>query len=198
MKRIGITGGIGSGKSTFGRFLEEKGAVLFDADRAATQVMEQHPEVVQALKEVLGAEAYLDNGTLNRPFISDVIFSDESKREAVGKIVHPVVQQRFMEESLAAEKMGAPMFVREAAITGATTKQAAMDYSVVIVAPETNRIERVKTRSGLSAEEVKARMEAQPTFADYVEQTNEVIFNEGTMEELRAKANAFFNRMVEA
>ena len=196
MKRIGITGGIGSGKSTFGRYLVEKGAVLFDADRVATEVMEKDAGLVQSLKKVLGTEAYLADGTLNRPFISTVIFGDEKKREAVGKIVHPVVQQRFMEEAECAEKDKAQMFIREAAIPGNGNEKAALDYSVVLVAPDSNRIERVIERSGLSEHEVRARMVAQPSFAEYVEHANEVVFNDGTLEELNQKAFAFWHRMV--
>ena len=196
MKRIGITGGIGSGKSTFSRFLEEQGAVLFDADRVATDVMENNPDVIQSLKKVLGEAAYLTDGSLNRPFISQAIFTDESKRESVGKIVHPVVQQRFVEIAEAAQKEGALMLIREAAIPGSGNKQATLDYSIVVVAPDSIRLERVMQRSGLTEDEVKVRMKAQPTFIEYVEHANEVVFNEGSMEDLKKKAVAFWDRMI--
>ena len=185
MLRIGLTGGIGSGKSAVRDLLASKGARIFDADAVARKLMESDQQVRRALHEVLGSHAWLSNGSLNRPWIAQRIFSDAELRSSVNQIVHPAVHAAFVQEADEAEQSGAPAIVREAALLPRPEHRAALDFLVAVIAPRTMRLQRVLDRDGLTVSEIEDRMSAQPEDAHYAVVADQVIRNDGSLDDLR-------------
>lgn len=157
MKKIGLTGGIGSGKSIICKVLKTIGYPVFNSDDEAKLLMVNNPEVIQQVKEVFGAEAYIENA-LNRPFLANKIFNDEGLKTALNKIVHPAVRNAFETWS---KKQNTELVFNEAAILFETGAYKTFDYTVLVTAPEELRIARVVSRDGTTKQEVQQRMNNQ-------------------------------------
>ena len=196
MKRIGVTGGIGSGKSTFCTLLGYFGAEIFNADSEATRIMEAEEGVKKHLARLMGSKTFLPDGKLNRAFISELAFSNQNVLDTIGEIVHPVVQRAFLEQSNKAEKRGLPAFIREAAILPNSIARKDLDLIVSVLADKELRINRVIERSRLTKEQVEARITAQPTDEEYAAGATCVIYNNGSESELAEEAETFWKTLV--
>ena len=159
MMIVGITGGIGSGKSKVMAFFEQKGAPCFFADRAGHEVLEQDHRVVEAIKSLFGAALYDESNVLDRKKLSAIVFEDPKQLAALNEIVHPAVAKAF--DAFCKAHIDAPIIFKEAAILFETGGHRFCDKTLLITAPEALRIERVKNRDQRSAESIKARMEHQ-------------------------------------
>lgn len=193
MLRIGLTGGIGSGKSVVRDLLARKGAGVFDADQVARSLMEKDPAVKDALEKVLGPMAWLEDGTLNKPYIAKRIFGDAAIRNAVNGIVHPAVHHAFEQEARAAEERGVPVYVREAALLPRPEHRALLDRLVAVVAPRAQRLQRVLKRDELTMSDVEDRMRAQPDDEHYAAVADDIIRNDGTLEELEERVDQLWS-----
>jgi len=196
MIRIGVTGGIGSGKSTFCTQLYRFGAELFNADSEAAHIMESNPEVQAQLKSLLGDESYDSDGKINRAFISQIAFSDRKVLDAIGKIVHPLVQEAFAARAAIAERSGCPAIVREAAVNPDAMARQQLDIVVSVLADNELRMKRVIERSQLTRPEVQARMAAQPSNEEYALGSDQVIWNNGSLAELADLAERFWQTYI--
>ena len=196
MKTIGITGGIGSGKSTFCSMLEECGAQLFNADLVASRIMETDAVVRGLLVQLLGEEAYLDNGKLNRPFISSRAFSEPMVLTRIGTIVHPAVHVAFEEAQEKARREKCIALIREAAIPPDENTRTHLDMVVSVMADKELRVQRVMERSALSREEVEARISAQATDAEFIASADQVVWNNGSVQALGEQAQSLWNEWV--
>lgn len=157
MKKVGLTGGIGSGKSIICDVLKVMGYPIFNSDNEAKLLMVNNQEVINQVKRVFGEEAYEGN-QLNRPYLASKIFKEESLKTALNKIVHPAVRKAF--DSWAA-KQNKPLVFNEAAILFETGAYKTFDHTVLVTAPEETRINRVITRDNSTAQEVQLRMNNQ-------------------------------------
>jgi dephospho-CoA kinase len=193
MLRVGLTGGIGSGKTTVRNLLARKGAGIFDADEEARTLMQEDPTVKAALEGVLGSQAWLPDGTLNKPWIADRIFGDRSVRLAVNEIVHPAVQAIFEERARTAEAQGVRVFVREAALLPPPEDRGRLDRWVVVTAPRAERMQRILERDHTTTERVCERMNSQPTDAAYAAAADDIIRNTGTIAELEDRVDDLWN-----
>lgn len=155
---IGITGGIGAGKSVVSRILRGRGFRVFDCDLEARLLMNNDLELRGALTGLCGEGIYMSDGTLNRRFLASLIFNDEIMRNKVNVLVHGVVRREFLKIAEAEEK--GPTFV-EAAIMGSSGLARLCDEVWVVHAPDNIRFERAMTRGGITEEDMKARMDAQ-------------------------------------
>ena len=155
--RIGITGGIGSGKSTVSKILETLGIPVFDADTAAKNIMNEDEQLKQKIKEAFGEEAY-SNNLLNRKYIASIVFNDTVKLEQLNALVHPATIA--MAEQWA-YRQTTPYTVKEAALFFESGSAAGIDYIVGVYAPQHIRIQRVMQRDNISREEVLARINKQ-------------------------------------
>lgn len=155
--KIGITGGIGSGKSTACKLLEQWGYPVYYSDDRGKYLMENDLEVRSKVQEIFGNDAYLE-GTLNRPFLADQIFKSPQKREQLNGIVHPAVKHDYQNWLL---EQSAKISFKESALLFETGAYKELDATILITAPESVRIARVMQRDGVSEEAVKARMKAQ-------------------------------------
>jgi dephospho-CoA kinase len=155
MLKIGLTGGIGSGKTTVAKVFEVLGIPVYYADDAAKQLMNNNEALKQQLITSFGKETYFENGELNRKHLSSIVFADKEKLALLNSFVHPATiadaQQWF-------SKQTAAYVVKEAALLFESGTAEGLDYVIGVTAPLTVRLKRVMDRDAVSAEEVKRRM----------------------------------------
>ncbi|AHW58735.1 dephospho-CoA kinase [Draconibacterium orientale] len=153
--KIGITGGIGSGKSVICQVFKLLGAPVFEADVWAKKLMNSHPEIKTGLIDWYGSDIYSPNGTIDRKKLAGIIFTDSTAMQKVNGLIHPVVRQEFI---IWADKQNSSYVVHEAAILFESGFYKMMDHTILVTAPEKMRIDRVTKRDGSTMEAVKERM----------------------------------------
>jgi len=196
MKTLGVTGGIGSGKSTVCRMLEELGASVFYADDVAKRLMEEDERVRDEIREAFGAESYRPDGALNRHYLAQTVFKDPVLVERINQIVHPRVFAAFEEERKRAERAGVPLLVEEAALIFESGADKHLDAVAVVDAPQEVRVRRVVERDGVTPEQVRARMAHQLPAEELRARADYVIVNEGSPELLRKEVEALYRSLV--
>ncbi|PCE63676.1 dephospho-CoA kinase [Sediminicola luteus] len=154
MKRIGLTGGIGSGKSTVAGFFKELGVPIYNSDEQAKRLMIEDTTLIQGIKDLIGTEAYQE-GQLNRGFIAQRIFNDEALLQAMNDLVHPAVRQDFLNW---AEKQESPYVIQETALIFENGMQDFYDATILVTAPIHIRIERVLARDKSNKVAIQQRM----------------------------------------
>ncbi|HET6569589.1 MAG TPA: dephospho-CoA kinase [Rhodothermales bacterium] len=184
MKTIGVTGGIGSGKSTVCRRWEERGARVFYADLEARRLMEEDPAVRAEIITAFGEESYA-GGRLNRPYLAAWVFGDAEQVARINAIVHPRVFVAFERAKEQAQRDGVRLLVHEAALIFEAGGEEHLDAVVVVDAPEAERIGRVAERDGVSPEQVRARIRHQLPAEELRRRADYVIDNSGSEEALR-------------
>jgi dephospho-CoA kinase len=175
MLQIGLSGGIGSGKSTIANVLEKMGYPVFYSDQAAKRLYDEHPVLQKHLVDLLGPEVYL-NGQLNKQFLAEQLFSNAELKAQVSALVHPIVRSVF--ESWA-QQQSSDLVFNEAAILFETGAYLLFDATILVMAPLEIRIERVQKRDRISREEVLKRIANQWTDAKKMELTPHYIINDG-------------------
>ena len=183
MLLVGLTGGIGSGKSTVAQMLEKLGAVVFDADVLAREVVEPGTPGHQAVVERFGANVLAPGGELDREALASIVFADPSARRDLEAIVHPEVRRRFAEgseeyrDSDRVVVLSAPLLVE-------TGMHTAFDVLLVVATPVEMQIERLLRERGMSEASIRARIDAQAPPEVKAEAADVLIDNVGTIEEL--------------
>ena len=157
MLRVGITGGIGSGKSTVSKIFEVLGIPVYYADDASKRLLNENEELKEKLKSVFGKDSYI-NEELNRSYISSVVFNNPGKLELLNSIVHPATI-KDAEEWM--NKQTAPYAIKEAALIFESGAQEHLDKVIGVYAPAALRIQRVMKRDNVKREEVISRMNKQ-------------------------------------
>ncbi len=176
MLKVGITGGIGTGKSTVARVFSCLEIPVYVADERARVLTEENAEIVQAIKTLFGEEAYLPDGKYNRPHVSAMVFGHPDLLQKLNAIVHPAVGKDFEEW---ASRQQSPYVLKEAAIMG---RNSGLDKIIVVSSPLSLRMERVKMRDGRSEEQIQNIIRNQKSeeeflaLADYVIDNNEQEF----------------------
>ncbi|MGB6036432.1 MAG: dephospho-CoA kinase [Cryomorphaceae bacterium] len=156
--RVGITGGIGSGKSIVAKFFSVLGVPVFNADLIAKQILSTDPAVVTAVVQHFGKEAYIE-GVPDREYLAKVVFNDFAQRETLNSIIHPAVGRAF--EEFCALQSSASYVLEEAAILIETGGHEKLDTLILVTAPEELRIERVLNRDQTNRELIEKRIAAQ-------------------------------------
>jgi dephospho-CoA kinase len=154
---IGLTGGIGSGKSTVAKIFAQFGIPVLDADATAKAIMNEDNSVKTKLIELFGTEAYKES-QLNRPYIAQLVFDDAFKLQQLNAIIHPITIQYAKDWAL---KQSAPYVIKEAALFFESGSAEGVDKIIGVTAPKHIRIQRVMQRDQISREEVIKRMEHQ-------------------------------------
>lgn len=157
-KIIGLTGGIGSGKTTVIRYIASKNIPVYIADDAGKRIMET-PEIIQKVNDLFDGDVLLANGLLDRKKIATIVFNDKKKLEWLNGIIHPAVALDF--EEFKETHKNDKIIVKESAILFESGAYKACDYNVLITAPEAIRIDRVVKRDQITKEEVLKRMQNQ-------------------------------------
>jgi dephospho-CoA kinase len=192
---LGVTGGIGSGKSLVCRMLEERGATVFSADDVAKELMVQDAGIRDRIVDIVGAEAYTRDGRLDRAFVASAIFSSDEKRRAIEAVVHPAVSTQFFEASVVARSQGCNIFVREAALMPVGARHQ-LNHVAVVTAPREDRIRRVRLRDGANEDSVLSRIENQMSEAEYLALADTVLTNDGSIENLQTQVDILISQLL--
>jgi dephospho-CoA kinase len=189
---VGLTGGIGSGKSTVARMLEKRGAVVFDADVLAREVVEPGTPGHAAVIERFGANVLAPGGELDREALASIVFADPAARRDLEAIVHPEVRRRFA-EGTEAYKDTEHVVVFSAPLLVETGMHSAFDMLVVVSASNATQIDRLMRDRGMSEEAVRSRIDAQATPEARAEVADMLLDNEGTLEELEQQVDRLWS-----
>lgn len=170
---VGLTGGIGSGKTTISNFFESYGVPVYIADKEAKALMNRSKVIKRKLIQLFGDSAYKE-GMLNRPYLAEKIFNDQTLLAQMNAIVHPKVASHFKRWI---KKQNAKYIIKEAAIIFENNLQNQYDCIITVVADENLRIQRVTQRDGSTPEKVKAIINNQWSDEEKINQSDFVIFN---------------------
>jgi dephospho-CoA kinase len=199
---VGITGGLGSGKSMVCRFLEEMGCALFESDRVAKELQLHDPEVIEGIKALFGAEVYsLDASgglVLDRKKVAGAVFSSPEKLEALNGLIHPGVRSEFQKAVLDAQKQGVKILVKEAAILFESGGSEGLDAVVVVTADVQERIERAVQKGMGTREEIMRRIAAQWPQEKLIAKADYVLFNQSGLHELKKETEALYSVLLAA
>ncbi|MBZ5733704.1 dephospho-CoA kinase [Nocardioides sp. TRM66260-LWL] len=183
--RVGLTGGIASGKSTVAGILAGLGAVVIDADQLARDVVARGTPGLARVVELFGPEVLTPEGDLDRPTVGRIVFGDEAQRKALEAIVHPLVFERY-----AALEEGAPagaLVVHDIPLLAESGRAEGFDAVLVVDVPVETQVERMLRDRGMTREDAEARIAAQATREQRRAVATHVIENTGTLAELRAR-----------
>lgn len=195
MLKVGLTGGIGAGKSEVSRLLVSYGAVLVDADKIAREVVEPGTPGLDAVVDAFGAGVLTPDGRLDRPKLGSLVFSDSDKLATLNGIVHPLVRERSAElESAAGEDdivvHDVPLLV-ENGLTGL------FDLVVVVDASPGTQLDRLVRLRGMAESDARSRMAAQATREQRTAAADLVVDNDGPLEKLEPRVREVWERLVD-
>lgn len=175
MLTVGITGGIGSGKTTISKIFNTMGIPVYNADISAKTLINTDTFIKEKLTDAYGENIY-DKGNINRKLLAEIIFSDVAQRQYVNSIVHPRVKADFKRW---VTEQTTPFVLHEAAILFEIGLDKIMDATILVTAPEQIRIQRVIDRDGLDRNNVEARIKAQMSEVDKMALSDYIITNDG-------------------
>jgi dephospho-CoA kinase len=189
---VGLTGGIGSGKSTVARLLEKRGAVVFDADLLAREAVEPGTPGHAAVIERFGADVLAPGGELDREALASIVFADPAARRDLEQIVHPEVRRLFAEGSEAYRDTNR-VVVFSAPLLVETGMHTAFEVLVVVSATVATQIERLMRQRGMSEPSIRARIDAQAPLEDKAAAADFLVDNEGSLDELESQVERLWN-----
>lgn len=174
---IGITGGIGSGKTIVSRLLRLMGIPVYDCDREAKRLMHYCAEIRTALINAVGSKVYQENGALNRAYLAEYMFGNAERIAQINGIVHPVVRNDFKRW---AKQLGKKIVSVESAILFEAKMDTDVDAVWLVSAPANMRMQRAVLRDASNEESVRNRMRSQLSEEEYERKANKVIYNDGS------------------
>ncbi len=192
--RVGLTGGVASGKSSVSTVLEELGAVVIDADQLAREVVAPGTEGLREVVDAFGPDVLTAEGELDRPGMGRLVFADAAKRAVLEGIIHPRVRARGAELEAAAGPHA--VVVHDIPLLVETGQADRFDAVVVVDVPAELQVERMTALRGMSEEDARARMAAQATPEQRRAVATYVIENTGTLEDLRRRVTEVFEELV--
>ena len=195
-KTLGVTGGIGSGKTAVCRVFEDLGARVFYADAEAKKLMEEDSEARAEIVAAFGPESYDAGGRLNRAYLAAQVFGDPAHVTRINAIVHPRVFAAFEQARAQAERDGVALLVHEAALIFEAGGNRHLDAVAVVDAPEDVRIRRVVARDDVAPEQVRARIDHQLPPDQLRRRADYLIDNTGPLEDLREQVERVYQAVV--
>ncbi|MET7736477.1 dephospho-CoA kinase [Streptomyces sp. NPDC005402] len=194
MLKVGLTGGIGAGKSEVSRLLVEHGAVLIDADRIAREVVAPGTPGLAAVVEAFGEDVLAEDGGLDRPKLGSIVFADPDRLAVLNSIVHPLVGARSRElESAAAEDA---VVVHDVPLLTENALAPLYDLVVVVDASPDTQLDRLVRLRGMTEQDARARMAAQATRERRLEIADVVIDNDVPLDELRRRVQEVWDDLL--
>ncbi len=173
MKYVGLTGGIGSGKSTVGKIFKVLGVPVYNADLEGRRLSDSHAAIIDGLTSLFGDDIYR-NGVLQRAVLANHVFNNSVLLQKVNAIIHPVIEDHF--KIWASQYVHLPYVVKEAAILVENGGYERVDHLILVMAPEPIRIRRVMRRDGVTLAQVQARINNQMTDDEKLKYANSVIY----------------------
>ena len=195
MKVIGLTGGIGSGKSTVARFLAELGAVILDADAVGHEALKSNSEVQRQVVAAFGKNIVTTSGEINRKKLGEVVFNSPEARTRLNRIMHPPMFDTVKTKLKEYQRQGAAVVALEAPLLVEASWTPLVNEVWVTVAPEATIIRRLRERTGLSEAESQARIQAQLSSAERIKHADVVIDTDCSLDELRASVKEIWQRL---
>ena len=175
MKKIGLTGGIGVGKTFVAKLLHQMAIPIFNADVEAKKCMDSDSELIKKIELIFGNLIYID-GEIQKKKLANIIFSDIKKLNELNALVHPVVKQSFLDWC---EKQESEIVVKEAAILFESNSHIGLDNVICVTAPENLRIQRVQQRDNISIKQVRSRIDSQMKQLEKEKLSDYIIVNDG-------------------
>lgn len=191
--RVGLTGGVGSGKSTVAKLLAGHGAVVIDADAIAREVVEPGTPGFDAVVAEFGSGVVGADGALDRPALAAIVFADEQRRAALNGIVHPLVGQRVAELEAAAPEGAVTVY--DVPLLVENDLAAGFDRVIVVLASEATRLARLAGR-GMAEADARQRMAAQADDEQRRAVADEIVDNDGDLAQLAAAVDGVWTRIV--
>lgn len=189
-KVIGLTGGIGAGKSYIASLFVQKGIPVYDSDSEAKKLMHQ-PEVMQQLQQIFGNEV-IENNSVNRKKLASIVFNQPEKLKKLNQLIHPLVKQHFEDWK---SKQTTPLVLKESAILLESGAYTSCDFIITVEAPEALRIQRVVQRDGVNPEDVLVRIQNQWTSEQRIAQSDFMIHNTET-QNVQEQVNQIFEQLL--
>lgn len=193
MITIGLTGGIGSGKTTIAQWFQEKGIPVYNSDFEAKKLMNENEDLIQQLIELFGDETY-KNGEYNRSYVASKVFNDKELLNQLNAIVHPAVFKHF-DEWL--DNQNSSFVVKEAAILFESGSYKDCDYIISVIADEEIRIKRVAKRDQLNEDQIRNRMKSQWTDEQRIEKSDFIIENNKDLNALKLEFEKVYDEILD-
>lgn len=195
MLKIGLTGGIGSGKSTVSVMLKEKGFSIIDADIIAREVLDIYPQILEQVRVCFGDSFFDENGKLKRKEFGNFIFSEEERKKVYENIIMPFIKSEIFDRIRVLEKEKKEECILDAPTLIENDLHAEMDINILVWADLKTQIERVKKRDNLSEEQVLNRINSQMSLEDKKKFVDYIIDNSGTVEKTREELNGILEEI---
>ena len=197
MLRVGLTGGIGSGKSTVSARLAELGAVVLDADKAARAVVEPGTSGLAAITAAFGADVLAADGSLDRAKLAGIVFADEAALGRLNAITHPLIHEYIRAAEEAAITVGGDdlVLVHDVALLAEWGRAKEFDLVIVVDVPADTQLERLTGQRGMTEEQARARMAAQATREQRLAVADIVIDNAGSREDLGRRVDEVWDEL---
>ncbi len=188
---IGITGGIGSGKTSVGTLFAQSGHIVLNADNLAKEIMEQNTDIQSKLLSTFGKESILQNGEIDFSFISSIVFAEGNTHllNQLNEIVHPPLLERLFNDALKAAEQGAEIICIDIALLFEAGLEFGFDYIVGTVADQKIKIGRVQERTHLSEQDILRRMKHQIDDQELINKADFIIDNNGSFDDLEQSVN---------
>ncbi len=193
MLKVGITGGIGSGKSTVSRFFSELGVPVYDSDQRAKSLMQHDDSIIIKIKKEFGDDSYLNN-MLNRSHIAEIVFKNELKLKQLNAIVHPVVRTDF--NNWLSQNSNARFVIKEAAIMIESGAYKDLDKLIVVNANREQKIKWIKKRDHLLLEDIENRIQNQLSDKIRNQYADFIIENNSSKKELKQQVLSIYNKLT--
>lgn len=193
-KIIGLTGGIGSGKTTVAKFIEEMGFPVYYSDDRAKEIVNDDEVLKNNIKELLGEEAYDENGFYNRKYVSEIVFNNDETRLQLNALIHPAVKIDFENW---VNKQHAEFIFKETALLFELNLNESCYKSVLVTADDNIRIKRVMDRDQKTYREIEAVIDKQMPEKDKIKRADFVIYNNDGIDELKAATEKMMVKLKE-
>ena len=193
MLKVGITGGIGSGKSTVSRFFSELGVPVYDSDQRAKSLMQHDDSIIIKIKKEFGDDSYLNN-VLNRSHIAEIVFKNELKLKQLNAIVHPVVRTDF--NNWLSQNSNAKFVIKEAAIMIESGAYRDLDKLIVVNANREQKIKWIKKRDHLLLEDIENRIQNQLSDKIRNQYADFIIENNSSKKVLKQQVLSIYNKLI--
>jgi dephospho-CoA kinase len=196
MRVIGLTGGIGCGKSTVARLLQARGIPVVSADQLARDVVAVGQPALAAIVRAFGTEYLRDDGTLDRAKLGALVFGDAGARKALEAITHPAIAREAARRIAALASEGHALVFYEIPLLFETARESMFHRTVTVAASTETQIARIVERDGLSRAEAQARIDAQMPVADKVARADHAIWNDGDLDALEREVEALLRELA--
>ena len=193
MKRVGLTGGVASGKSTVSAILDELGAVVVDADVLAREAVARGTDGLREVVEAFGDELLTEDGELDRPAMGKIVFADAEKRRVLEAIIHPLVRARGAEIEAAAGPD--EVVVHDIPLLAETGQAAGFDAVIVVDVPTETQVRRMVDLRGMTRQDAEARVAAQASREERLAIATHVVDNTGDLEDLRRRVTEVYREL---